>query len=93
MSLIKNKERLKQKMKYLLISAGLEGLSQTDIIAKCRTHHTKVNPTGFTGQDIREVLSDWKLRGLAQRFDVRQGFAKKLTRIWRATNSIKVANL
>lgn len=90
---IKNRERLKQKMKQVLIGGGLEGVAQTKIIAKCRTYNTKANPNGFKGEDIRNILSDWRIRGLAQRFDVQQGYSKKPTRIWRATEDIKLGRL
>lgn len=90
---IKNRERLKYKMRQILIGGGLEGISQTEIITKCRTYNTKANPNGFKGEDIRNILSDWRIRGLAQRFDVRQGYSKKPTRIWRATADIKTARL
>lgn len=80
-------------MKRLLISAELNGIPQSKILLKCRTYHASSNPNGFTCDDIREILNDWKLRGLVQRFEIREGYAKKPTRIWRATNDIKGAEL
>lgn len=89
MARVRNLQRLKNKMKNLLIGAGLEGLSQKTIVQKCRTYNTKANPNGFTGDDVREVLSLWRRNGLVQRFDQQIGYAKKPTRIWRATEDIK----
>lgn len=80
-------------MRRLLIGAGLQGLPQSSIIQKCRTYNTKSNPNGFSGEDIRIVLSDWRIRGYVQRFDVQQGYAKKPTRVWRATEEIKTGRL
>jgi len=80
-------------MRRLLIGAGLKGLAQMQIIQKCRTYNSKANPNGFTGEDVRSVLDDWRIRGYVQRFDVQQGYAKKPTRIWRATEEIKTGRL
>ena len=93
MAQIKNRQRLKAKMRQLLIGSGLEGLAQTVIIQKCRTYNTKANPNGFTGEDVRNILADWRIRGYVQRFDVQQGYAKRPTQIWRATEDIKTGNL
>lgn len=90
---IKNRQRLKQKMKQLLIGGGLVGIAQTEIIQKCRTFNSKANPNGFTGDDVRDILADWKSRGLVQRFDISQGYSKKPTRVWRATEDIKTGRL
>lgn len=80
-------------MRRLLIAAELDGLAQTKIIAKCRTHHTVSNPNGFKGDDIRDVLELWHRNGYVQRFDVQEGYSKKPTRIWRATVELKNARL
>lgn len=72
-----------------MISGGLNGINQSMIIQKCRTYNTKSNPNGFTGDDIRDILKDWKQRGLVQCFVVTEGYSKKPTRVWRATEDIK----
>jgi hypothetical protein len=88
MTQVKNRQRLKIKIRQLLIGGGLEGISQTTLIQKCRTYNSKANPNGFTGEDVRHILKDWKQRGLVQLFDIHKGYAKKPTHIWRATDEI-----
>lgn len=90
---IRNRERLKRKMRDILIGRGLEGLTQTKLISKCRTYNPKTNPNGFTGDDIRAILKDWKIRGLVQRFETQEGYSKKPSNVWRALEDIKLARL
>jgi hypothetical protein len=80
-------------MKEILISGGLVGIDQSVLITQCRTYNTKKNPNGFTGKEIREILTEWRIRAWVQRFEVRKGYAKKPTNVWRATNEIKSARI
>jgi len=84
----KNFVDFKLRMREKLIASGLEGMSQSDIIAQCRTYNRKTNAEGFTGQDVRNVLYNWRIKGLVQQFKIRKGYAKKPTNIWRATKSL-----
>jgi hypothetical protein len=81
--------RMKRKLRLMLLAAGLEGLSQTRIKEKCRTYHGKANPNGVTVQQINATLDEWRARHLVQLFEDRVGFAKRPTRIWRATTLLR----
>lgn len=78
---IKNRIRLKTKMKNELMSKGLEGYPQTPFILKVRTKL-------FKTVDILEILKDWKTRGLVQNFYVKTSTSKKPVSVWRATTKI-----
>lgn len=77
----------------MLINGGLTGIAQNEIVQSCKTYNKKSNPNGFTGDDIREILQDWKVRGLVQLFKVRAGYSKKPSNMWRATQDIRTARL
>jgi hypothetical protein len=85
------KQNLKRKMKATLINSGTEGISQTELIWKHRTYRVKDNPRGITGEEIKEILEDWRVKGYVQRFEIKRG--KKPKRIWRATRTILTSEL
>lgn len=68
-------------MKNLLSAAGTEGITLRDLNQKCRTHIFKI-------PDIAEIISDWKERGLVQKFEVKQAHSKRPVTIIRATTLI-----
>jgi len=88
MARFKDRNRLRTKIKNILVNAELEGISQRDLTRKTITYNRTKNPNGFKRADIITILQDWKNRGMAQRFDIRVGYSKKPTRMWRATQSI-----
>lgn len=86
-------QRMKIKLRRVLISAGLEGMSQRDLTSKCRTYNPKSNRNGATVADVVDVLNDWRVRKWVQVFSVTKGYSKKPTRVWRATTDLKNARI
>ena len=76
-----NRSVLRQKIKRVLLSAGASGISQTKLIAKCRTHIWK-------REHIEEILGDWLIREYVQQFLIKTETSKKPVKIWRATKLI-----
>jgi hypothetical protein len=77
---------LKKRMRNTLIAQGLEGMGQSAIKTKFRTHK-------FSKQDVQDVLDDWLVRGLVQRFKVKTSWSDRPTIIWRATERIRIERL
>lgn len=80
---------MKRKLKRILVNQGLEGIPQTKLIRKLRTYNVNTNPNGIKGEDVREVLEDWRIKQLVQVFKKQEGLAKKPSLIWRATKLIE----
>ena len=78
--------RLKKKLQQVLILAGAEGITQTDLINKTRTKLYK-------RPDIEEILRDWKVRDLVQSFEIKVKTSKRPVKIWRATALIRTERL
>ncbi len=64
-----------------MITKSLEGYPHAEFIQKCRTKLFKTD-------DIVEILTDWKIRGLVQKFEVKIATSKRPVSIWRATDKI-----
>jgi hypothetical protein len=61
-------------------------MTQHNIVSKSRTRVWK-------GDDIREVLEDWRIRRLVQKFVTKPVTSKRPVTIWRATNLLPTAKL
>lgn len=81
MGQILNNIRLKHKMRQILMAAGTEGIMHSPLIQKCRTKN-------FTAEVVREVLEDWRSRGLIDKYYVKTPTSKKPVIIWRANRNI-----
>jgi len=86
MTLPRNLNRLKEKMKYILVSAGTMGVPHSTLIQKCRT---KI----YVSERLREVLGDWESRNLVQSFEVNMAHSKRPVKVWRATTLITLERL
>jgi len=78
--------KLKEKMRLQLILKGAEGWQQTDFVRKVRTHV-------WTVAHVKEILEDWRMRGLVQKFVVKKETSKRPVTIWRATKLIQTERL
>jgi hypothetical protein len=76
-----SKYRYTQKLRHILLGAGLEGISQFHLNQKSRTRI-------FSVSDMMEVLEEWESREWVQKFKT-QLFAKRPTTIWRATTKLR----
>jgi hypothetical protein len=76
-----NRMRLKRKMRDQLIAGDLEGVPHSELVQKCRTQIFKTS-------DIRNILDEWKTRGLAESFLLSKPHSKRPIRYWRATSLI-----
>ena len=86
MNQIRDRSRLKNKIKLLLVNAEQEGMMHTTLIDKCRTRD-------FPAEEIRNILQDWNTRQLVQCFEVKKDHSKKPVMIWRATRLILTERL
>lgn len=86
MTQIRDRSRLKNKIKNLLVEAEDRGIPQTVLVDKCRTK-------AFPAEVIRTILYDWSTRRMAQCFEIKQSHSKKPVHIWRATQLILTERL
>ena len=86
MNQIRDRSRLKNKIKNLLTEAESEGIIHTTLIDKVRTR-------AFPAEEIRTILQDWNTRQLVQCFEVKLATSKKPVKIWRATRLILTERL
>lgn len=86
MTAVRSRIRLKKKMQRELVNAGVEGYPHQKLILKCRTKLWSVD-------DLKEILEDWRARGLVQKFTVKLATSKRPVTIWRATKAILVERL
>ena len=78
--------RIKRKLQRVLINAGAEGITQTDLLNKTRTRI-------WSRDRIKEILKDWKARDLVQTFEIKVKTSKRPVKIWRATTLIRTERL
>lgn len=86
MASFRNRIKVKQKMQRMLINAGTDGIMHTDLLSSCRTRV-------WTRDKLKEMLEDWKERGLVDSYMVKLPTSKKPVKIWRATYLIRSERL
>ncbi len=75
---IMTKEALIERLRYMLVDAGVNGMTQKQITANF-ANMMKAN-------EIKEILERWRLVGAVQKFRVEES-TKPIT-IWRATTKL-----
>lgn len=75
-----NQQRYAEKVRQLLIGAGLEGMSQYELNQKTRTRF-------FNVAALLQVLNEWERLGWVQAHRVRVYGTRKTT-MWRATTKL-----
>ena len=76
-----NHRRYIEKLRYKLLAAGTQGLSQYELNQVTRT---KV----FSSNHMLEQLEEWEMKGWVQKFRVK-GISKHPKTMWRATTALR----
>ena len=74
-----SRDRLRRKVRQILIEAGTAGIAQTKLVDKCRTKIWK-------RQDIMDILGSWLAASYVDKYRVKMKHSKRPVIIWRATH-------